>query len=418
MPHPLLYLQLQSGEKDGPNCLLIVAQSTSKMQFGWTILSSFVLIVMRCKTKSLCKGKGTNMISHITWLFLSEVWMVWRMSLWSKLNDAPLAIIHLYLTGLDPIGPLQSLSLIAAQFQELLCMKKKWPASQNNSGTHSEETRGDLFIGRKDHINYCTVKVEQFFDILLSGGIANLLPKLVIVLLTCGWLFKYTELFQGLSSALHKFQITDCIAFGTPCFMPSLALIFLMVLCWSKLIQLINFTLSLLYALQTNPELGSHTNTIYQASAKLTSGATSTSGGMFIDVHLVKTYPLHAWSVAPCGLEERWPLWMEAGLWNRWFSIKKFLSSPNIVDVSTQGSPFDALMTWFWKLDFKPISHSCCVAWSVITPSPLQFAVISTSAGAFHSTHFEPISYSCVLHVMWLGLSSYPLTPAAPALAP
>ncbi|KAL4075160.1 hypothetical protein V8B97DRAFT_2022192 [Scleroderma yunnanense] len=57
--------------------------------------------------------------------------------------------------------------------------------------------------------------------------------------------------------------------------MPSLALIFLMVLCWSKLIQLINFTLSLLYALQTNPELGSHTN-VFHFSIDYLSGLSQT----------------------------------------------------------------------------------------------------------------------------------------------
>ncbi|KIK77700.1 hypothetical protein PAXRUDRAFT_17321 [Paxillus rubicundulus Ve08.2h10] len=72
--------------------------------------------------------------------------------------------------------------------------------------TMREEERGDLFAGEEGPQTKprpIAVKVDQFFSLLFTSGMDDLLKGATVVLLTCGWLVEHEQSFQDLRSSLR-----------------------------------------------------------------------------------------------------------------------------------------------------------------------------------------------------------------------
>ncbi|KIK73719.1 hypothetical protein PAXRUDRAFT_20559 [Paxillus rubicundulus Ve08.2h10] len=72
--------------------------------------------------------------------------------------------------------------------------------------THSKEEQGDLFAGEQGPQTKprpIAVKVDQFFSLLLTSGMDDLLKGATAVLLTCRWLVEHKQSFQDLRSSLR-----------------------------------------------------------------------------------------------------------------------------------------------------------------------------------------------------------------------
>jgi len=176
------------------------------------------------------------------------------MSSRSEVNGNPLAIVHLYLSGMVVTGtpPRVIYENFRSYFdpQDLLFLEMDFDCGTDGKAvahqrrmaevaemlrergigriflfisTHSDQTRGDLFIGRDGQPGTeFSAKVEavcvsslwsfstnatsctpQFFRAVVPEPFGDLLHNSVIVLLTCGWVFKFKESFQGLQVALR-----------------------------------------------------------------------------------------------------------------------------------------------------------------------------------------------------------------------
>jgi len=175
------------------------------------------------------------------------------MSSCSKVNDDPLAIIHLYLTSMDSHGlppcliyesfhsyfhpnhPLFfNLNLTLGPPQKRLSINRTWPLWLNScSGLSSPMTCSLLpstVRGIKGICSWVTEITErarvqwqmksqrlvgfflywssqllynvQFFKTILCGGIAPFLADSTVVLLTCSWVVKFKDSFMSLQTAL------------------------------------------------------------------------------------------------------------------------------------------------------------------------------------------------------------------------
>ncbi|KAL4061850.1 hypothetical protein V8B97DRAFT_2027073 [Scleroderma yunnanense] len=161
------------------------------------------------------------------------------MSSCSEVNDDPLAIIHLYLTSMDPHG--SPPCLMASLVEQLWC---------------AQFTHILLFISTHSHESLVADEVAKFFETILCGGIMPFLNGGILVI-------KFEDSFTSLQTALVWFPICDCIAFVMPHFQAPLTNIFLLTLFRSKIIQLINFSASFPHALEWDLELGAHTDIMY-----------------------------------------------------------------------------------------------------------------------------------------------------------
>ncbi|KIM50703.1 hypothetical protein SCLCIDRAFT_12301 [Scleroderma citrinum Foug A] len=217
------------------------------------------------------------------------------MSSHSEVNDDPLAIIHLYLASMDPCGspPRLVYESFRSYFHpnDLLFFELKFDAGTSTKEanhlskmaslverlwctesahvllfitTHSEEVRGNLFMGHCDHGGGPVAdEVTKFFKTILCGGITPFLCGGMVVLLTCSWVVQFEGSFMSLQTVLTRLPICNCIAFVMLRFQTPLANIFLLSLFRSRIIQSINFPDSFPHALEQDSELGAHTDIMH-----------------------------------------------------------------------------------------------------------------------------------------------------------
>ncbi|KIK74719.1 hypothetical protein PAXRUDRAFT_174867, partial [Paxillus rubicundulus Ve08.2h10] len=149
----------------------------------------------------------------------------------SQVNCEPLLIIHFYLKGMDlkgcppqaiceylwPYFPPNALHFLELEFnfgtRAKIAEHKGKMETIIPSGrvvifisTHSKEERGDLFAGEegpRTKPRPIAVKVDQFFSLLFTSRMDDLLKGATVVLLTCGWLVEHEQSFQDLHSSLH-----------------------------------------------------------------------------------------------------------------------------------------------------------------------------------------------------------------------
>ncbi|KIK76611.1 hypothetical protein PAXRUDRAFT_169372 [Paxillus rubicundulus Ve08.2h10] len=152
--------------------------------------------------------------------------------------------------------------------------------------THSEEEQGDLFAGEEGPQTKprpIAVKVDQFFSLLFTSRMDDLLKGATVVLLTCRLLVEHEQSFQDLYSSLHCLQVSNFVAFVAPHFQSSLSSSFVQALLCKTFIKGTNLPSSMPFALENSFCIGQHSNVLLSS---LPEAFSNTPCGMLSGVQL------------------------------------------------------------------------------------------------------------------------------------